>query len=323
MHGIQVSRTGGPDVLDHTELDEPPTESGRVIVEVEAAGVNYIDTYHRSGLYDLGLPFTPGLEGAGRVVDVGEGVSGLAVGDLVAWTDVLGSYAERVSAPAERCVPVPEAIDAEIAAASMLQGLTAHYLTTTTFPLAAGHRCLVHAGAGGVGRLLVQMAAKVGAEVFTTVGSQHKADVAAAAGADHVINYRDVPFADAVEAIAGERPLDVVYDGVGAATFDGGLRLLRRRGTMVTFGNASGPVEPLSPLVLSQQGSLYLTRPTLFDHIADRQELVQRCDELFGWIADGSLEILIGSRFPLAEAADAHRALEGRITTGKVLLTTG
>lgn len=320
MLAIQVEETGGPEMLRPGEVPEPDSAPGRLVVEVEAAGLNFIDVYQRSGLYPMELPFIPGMEGAGRVVAVGEGVDGFDVGDVVAWADAPGSYAEFITLPAERAVRVPAGIEPATAAAVMLQGLTAHYLATSTFPLQAGHRCLIHAGAGGVGRLLIQIAKRVGAVVFTTVGSAEKEEAAVAAGADHVINYREVPFVEAVTAIAGERPIDVVYDGVGASTFEGGLALLKRRGTMVTFGNASGAVPPVSPLTLMRNGSLFLTRPTLGDHIATRVELQERTGELFEWIGAGSLEVLVGETYPLADAAGAHRALEGRVTMGKVLL---
>ena len=317
---IQVSENGGPEVLEVAEVPEPERAAGRVLVEVAAAGLNFIDTYHRSGLYPMDKPFVPGMEGAGTVVAVGDGVEGLDVGDTVAWADVLGSYAELVSLPAERVVPVPDGVSPEVAAAAMLQGLTAHYLVTSTFPLQAGHRCLVHAGAGGVGRLLIQAAKLAGAEVFATVGSEAKAEVARSAGADHIIDYRSTPFDQAVVAIAGERPLDVVYDGVGVATFEEGLGLLKKRGTMVTFGNASGAVPPVAPLTLTRHGSLFLTRPTLGDYIGERVDLQDRARDLFRWILEGSLDVLIGADYPLVDAAQAHRALEGRATTGKVLL---
>lgn len=320
MNAIQVSRTGGPEVLELVELPDPEPSPGRIVVEVAAAGVNFIDTYQRSGLYPLDLPFVVGQEGAGTVVAVGEGVEGVQVGDVVAWTNVIGSYASVHSVPEEQAIRVPDGIDAETAAAVMLQGLTAEYLATSTFPLQPGHRCLIHAGAGGVGRLLIQIAKLRGAEVFATVGSPEKVEVARSAGADHVIDYREQSFVEAIEAIAGPKPLDVVYDGVGAATFEGGLRLLKPRGTMVTFGNASGPVEPVAPLTLMRAGSVFLTRPTLGDYIRDRAEYEERAARLFGWIADGSVEVLVGARYPLADAAEAHRALESRATTGKLLL---
>lgn len=318
MKAIQVTDTGGPEVLTWTDVADPKPGENEVVVRVDAAGLNYIDTYHRSGLYEMEMPFVPGLEGAGRIEAIGDGVDSVSVGDTVAWTSAPGSYAELVSMPADVVVPVPSGVDPEIAAAVMLQGMTAHYLVTDTHPLTPGQRCLIHAGAGGVGLLLIQMAKLKGATVFTTVGSEEKAELARTAGADHVILYRDVDFGQAVEEIAGTRPLDVVYDGVGRTTFHRGLELLRARGTMATFGNASGPVEPISPLDLIP--SLYLTRPSLFHYIADRDELTARASEVFGWIADGTLDVRIGHRVPMSQTADAHRMLEGRTTTGKVLL---
>jgi NADPH:quinone reductase len=325
MQAIRIESPGGPETLRPVPLPEPRPGAEEILVEVITAGVNYIDTYQRSGLYPVTFPYVPGLEGAGRVIRTGTDVTGIAVGDLVAWTDVAGSYAEQVVLPAARVVPVPAGVPAEVAAAVMLQGITAHYLSRDTYRLAAGDRCLVHAAAGGVGLLLVQLAKRAGAEVFGTVGSAEKAALARAAGADHVINYAEDDFAAAVVRIAGPRPLDVVYDGVGRSTFDQGLGLLRPRGTMVTFGNASGPVEAVPPLRLSQEGSLYLTRPTLGDHIATTGHLRDRAGELFTLISAGELDVRIGSRFPLRDAEQAHRALEGRATAGKVLLdaTTG
>ncbi len=320
MWGIQMDQTGGPEVLEWRELPDPTPAAGQVVVEVAAAGLNFIDTYQRSGLYPVALPYTLGLEGAGTVVAVGEGVSSLAVGNRVAWPAATGSYAELVAVPADRVVTVPELVGLDVACAAQLQGMTAHYLATDTYPLTSGSRCLVHAGAGGTGLLLIQIAKRLGAEVFTTVGSPDKAELASAAGADHVILYRDVDFAEAITAIAGPRPLDVVYDGVGASVFDQSLTLLRKRGTMATFGNASGPVPPVSPLVLSANGSLFLTRPTLFDYIVERSELERRAADLFGWIESGDLDVRIGAKYDLEDAAEAHRGLEARQTTGKVLL---
>jgi NADPH2:quinone reductase len=320
VRAISVPRTGGPEVLAAVDLAEPRPGPGDLLVRVAAAGVNFIDTYHRSGLYPQDLPFVPGIEGAGSVVAVGDSVDGFAVGDVVAWTEAPASYAEVVRVPAGHAVPVPPGVDAETAAAAALQGLTAHFLTHDTFPLRPGHRCLIHAAAGGVGRLAVQLAKRRGAEVFATVGSSEKAHLARAAGADHVIDYRAQDFGDAVEAAAGPRPLDVVYDGVGSATFARGLDLLRPRGTMVTFGNASGPVDPVAPLTLMRKGSLYLTRPTLHDYTATTEELRTRAAELFELVASGTLEVRIAARLPLAEAAEAHRLLESRTTTGKLLL---
>ena len=321
MWGIQIEQTGGPEVMEWRELPDPEPQPGQIVVDVAAAGVNFIDTYQRSGLYQVPLPFVLGLEGAGSVTGVGDGVTMWSVGDRVAWPGSPGSYAAQAALPADRVVAVPDGVELDVAAALPLQGMTAHYLATDTYPLAAGSRCLVHAGAGGVGLLLIQIAKLLGAEVFTTVGTPEKAELAAAAGADHTILYRDVDFAAAITEIAGERPIDVVYDGVGTSVFDQSLTVLRKRGTMATFGNASGPVDPVSPLTLSSNGSLFLTRPTLFDYIVERSELERRATELFGWLAAGDLDVRIGARFALADAADAHRALEGRQTTGKVILT--
>ena len=323
MFAIRVEQVGGPEVIEGVEVPDPAPSAGELLVRVGAAGVNFIDTYQRSGLYPVPLPHHLGLEGAGTVVEVGEGVTGFAPGDRVAWADAPGSYAELAVVPAERAVPVPDGVGVDEAAAVMLQGMTAHYLTHDTFPLAPGHRCLVHAGAGGVGLLLVQLARMRGAEVFATAGTEEKRELARSTGAHHVVPYLDSSgsdFGDAVEAIAGPHALDVVYDGVGQQTFTRGLSLLRPRGTMVTFGNASGPVEAVSPLALSQGGSLYLTRPTLWHYVTDRPDLLRRAGDVLGWVRDGRLDVRIGGRLPLAEAASAHRLLEGRRTTGKVLL---
>ncbi len=320
MHAIQVTEPGGPEALVWTEVNDPDLAPGTLIVDVQAAGVNYIDTYHRSGLYELPLPFIAGVEGAGVVSAVGDDVEGFVIGDKVAWASSLGSYAKQAQVPARVAVRLPDGLSSELGAATILQGMTAHFLACSTFPLAPGHRCLIHAGAGGTGLLLVQIAKMRGAEVFTTVGTAEKAELAAAAGADHVINYRTEDFGDAVERIAGPRPLDVIYDGVGADTFERGLEVLRPRGMMATFGNASGPVPPLAPLRLARGGSLFLTRPTMADYTATREELVSRADDLFGWVAEGKLDVRIGARFPLQDARAAHEALQGRATTGKVLL---
>ncbi len=320
MKAIVVPALGGPENLVLDDLAEPVAGPGQLLVEVGAAGVNYVDIYHRRGLYDAALPFIPGMEGAGTVSAVGEGVDGFQTGDRVAWANVRGSYAERHVIPADRAVPIPEGIDSKTVAAVLLQGLTAHYLATDTFPLRKGSKCLIHAGAGGVGHLLTQIAKMRGAEVFTTVGSSEKAELSREAGSNHVIVYSRTDFKDQVEEIAGPNSLDVVYDGVGADTFMDGLDLLRPRGMMVTFGNASGPVPEIAPLLLSQKGSLFLTRPTMADYLQTRDELLSRCNDLFSWIQTGEIEVRIGHEYPLANAADAHRALEGRQTTGKVLL---
>lgn len=320
MQAIRIDETGGPEVLCVADVPTPEPGPEQMLVRVAAAGINYIDTYHRTGIYAMELPFTPGLEGAGEVVAVGADVSGFAPGDRAAWSNAIGSYAELVTVPATRAVAVPGEVPLDAAAAVMLQGMTAHYLSTDTYALRPGSRCLIHAGAGGVGLLLIQMAKRSGAEVFTTVSTPEKAELAAAAGADHVIRYVEQDFGDAIEAIAGPRPLDVVYDGVGRATFDRGLELLRPRGVMALFGQASGVVPPLDLGRLAANGSLYVTRPTLFSHIATRADLERRAGEVLAAVGQGHLDVRIGHRYPLAAAAEAHRALEGRATTGKVLL---
>lgn len=320
MYAIGVSSTGGPEVLGWISTGTPTPASDEVLVRVEAAGVNFIDVYHRMGLYSLELPFTPGVEGAGVVEATGSGVSHIRVGDRVAWAGPIGSYAEYVKLAADRCVAVPDSVELTVAAAVMLQGMTAHYLCRDTFPLAEGHRCLVHAGAGGVGHLLIQMAKMRGATVYTTVSSEAKAETALWAGADHVINYLDTDFGDAIEELTGPKSLDVVYDGVGADTLERGLELLRPRGMMVTYGNASGRPPNVDPIRLMSLGSLFITRPTLGDYVGSRGELERRASDLFRWIGGGELKVRIGARFPLANAAEAHRMLEGRRTIGKVLL---
>ena len=320
VKAIVIEESGGPEKLQLGDVASPTAGEGQVVVDVAAAGLNFIDTYHRSGLYPMEFPFTPGVEGAGVVTAVGTGVEEVAVGDRVAWSGQIGSYAEQSVVAAASAVPVPDEIDLETAAALLLQGLTAHYLATDTFPLTDAHQCLIHAGAGGVGLLLTQIAAMKGARVITTVGSEDKAGLSRDAGADDVIVYTETDFKAAVEDLVGEKSLDVVFDGVGAATFDKSIDLLRPRGMMVTFGNASGPVPDISPLMLSQKGSLFLTRPTLAHYLRTREELLGRADDLFRWIAAGELDVRIDSRYALADAAEAHRALEARLTTGKVLI---
>jgi NADPH:quinone reductase len=317
---IIVERTGGPEVLTLAERPDPEPGPGDLVVRVAAAGVNFIDIYLRTGLYPAQPPFVLGGEGAGTVVRVGSDVEDVRPGDRVAWADGGESYAELTRVPAARAVRVPDGVSAELAASVLLQGLTAHFLTHDTYRLTPGSRCLIHAAAGGVGGLVVQMAKRLGAEVFATAGSDEKVEMARGAGADHVVNYREQDFGTAVETIAGEHALDVVYDGVGKATFGRGLDLLRPRGTMVTFGNASGPPDPVSPLTLMSKGSLYLTRPTLGHYVATTAELRDRAADVLGWVADGSLDVRIGARLPLADAAEAHRMLESRNTTGKLLL---
>ena len=320
MRAIQISRTGGPEVMELVEAPPPDPGSGEVRIAVEAAGVNFIDTYHRSGVYPMELPMILGKEVAGTVVSVGPGASNLQPGDRVMTPWGTGGYAEECVASASATFTIPDSVGTDVAAAAALQGLTAHYLVTSSFPLSEGDRCLIHAGAGGVGGLLIQMAKRVGAEVFTTVGTREKVAVAAAAGADHVIVYTETDFAEAIREIIGEgEGLDVVYDGVGKETFDAGLDLLRPRGMFVLFGGASGQVPPFDLQRLNRGGSLSITRPSL-GHFIGPGEGQQRADELLGWISAGELEVRIGERFALEEAAAAHAALEGRATTGKVLL---
>ena len=320
MKAVQIAEHGGPEVIEWVNIAQPTPGSGELLVKLEAAGVNYIDTYHRTGLYPVGLPFTLGLEGAGTIEGVGPDNDDFEVGQRVAWASAPGSYAEYVIVPMGVAVTVPDAVPSDVAAAVMLQGMTAHYLAKDTYPLDPGEKCLVHAGAGGVGLLLIQIAKLLGAEVFATVSTEEKAALAAKAGADHVINYTEDDFGDVIESIVGPKALDVVYDGVGAATFDRGLELLRPRGLMALFGQSSGVVEPMDLGKLARFGSLYVTRPSLFAYIADRVDLERRAAEVFDWIAAGRLDVRIGARFPMSDAADAHRALEGRMTTGKVLL---
>ncbi|MEV4363124.1 quinone oxidoreductase [Nonomuraea sp. NPDC049625] len=313
MHAIIVSAPGGPEVLEYVERPDPVPGEGEIVVDVAASGVNFIDIYHRSGAYPLDLPTPIGSEGAGTVSAVGPGVQGVAVGDTVAWANVLGSYAEKAVIPADRAVPVPDGVPADVAAAAMLQGMTAHYLTHSTHEVREGDEVLVHAGAGGMGQLLIQLAKLKGAKVHTTVSTSEKEKLAREAGADEVLRYDD--FAEALR----DR-IDVVYDGVGKATFDGGLDALRPRGLMALYGAASGPVPPIDPQILNRKGSLFLTRPTLVHYIAEREELLRRASDLFGWIKSGQLAINISHRYPLAEAHQAHEDLAARRTTGKLLL---
>ena len=320
MKAIRIDAFGGPEVLRLADVAEPLPGQGEIVVRSEAAGINYLDTYHRTGLYPNPLPFVPGMEGAGVVTAVGPEVKLFRIGDRVAWTSAIGSYAASVKMPAEKAVAVPEGVELRTAAAVMLQGMTAHYLTTSTFPLAKGHTCLVHAAAGGVGLLLVQMAKQRGARVIGTVGGEPKAGLARAAGADEVILYRQEDFLAAVKRLTNGRGVDVVYDGVGKETALKSLDCLALRGMMVFFGNASGPVGPLDPLLLSQKGSLFMTRPTLFHYVADRASLEARAADVLGQVAAKRLEVRIDRAFPLAEAAAAHQALESRQTTGKLLL---
>jgi NADPH2:quinone reductase len=317
---VRLHAPGGPDALRVESAPVPAPAAGEALVRVAYAGVNFIDVYKRTGLYPVPLPATLGEEGAGTVAAVGAGAAGVRAGDRVAWAGALGAYAEYALVPAAKLVPLPAAVDDRRGAAVMLQGLTAHYLAASTYPLGAGDRCVVHAAAGGVGLLLVQIAKRRGAEVFATAGSDEKAALARAAGADHAIVYTRGDWAAEVRALTGGRGVQVVYDSVGAATFAAGLAVLAPRGLMALFGQSSGPVPPLDPQLLNRHGSLFLTRPTLAHHVATRDELLWRAGELFAWMAAGALDVRVGAEFALGDAAEAHRALEGRRTTGKVLL---
>jgi NADPH:quinone reductase len=320
MKAVRVRETGGPEVLRIEEVADPVAGPGEVLVRVEATGLNFIEVYHRIGLYKLPLPFTPGEEGAGTVVATGPGVSDVRVGDRVASTNLRGSYAELAVAPAERVVPIPDDVSTRDAAAVMLQGITAHYLSTSVYALQPGDTCLVHAAAGGVGLLLCQMAKRRNAIVIGTVGSEAKAKLAREAGADEVVIYTQQDFVAEVARITSGKLCQVVYDSVGATTFEKSLQCLAPRGMMALFGQSSGVVPPLDPLVLLRRGSLFLTRPTIVHYTATRDELVWRASEVLGWVRDGSLRVRVDREVPLAGAGEAQRALEERRTTGKVLL---
>ena len=320
MKAIRIDAFGGPEVLRAVDVEAPQPGPGQLLVRLEASGVNFIDVYHRTGLYPNPLPLVPGQEGAGVVQSVGPEVTRFRAGDRVAWTNVPGAYAELALVPAERAVAVPDAVESRTAAALMLQGMTAHYLCHDTYPLSAGEACLVHAAAGGVGLLLVQMAKRRGAHVIGTVSTREKARLAREAGADEVILYTEEDFLAAVKRATGGKGVQVVYDSVGKTTAEKSLDCLARRGMLVLLGNSSGPVAPIDPLVLTRKGSLFLTRPSLFDYVADRESLEARAGSVLGDVAAGRLKVRIDRTFPLAQAADAHRALESRQTTGKVLL---
>lgn len=320
MKAIRIHEHGDPAKLQLEDIAVPAPRAGEVHFRVEAAGVNFIDTYHRSGLYKVELPHTLGQEAAGVVTAVGAEVTEFRVGDRIGSARASGAYASEALAPAAQVVRLPAEVSTQTAAAVLLQGMTAHYLACDTFPLQRGHTALVHAGAGGVGLLLIQIAKKRGARAIATVGNDEKAKLAREAGADAVCVYTRENFTEAAKAFTGGRGVDVAYDSVGKDTFEGTLNSLRPRGMFVSYGNSSGPVPPFAPLVLSQKGSLFFTRPTLGHYTLTPAELQQRANDLFAWIADGSLRVRIGATFPLAEAAAAHRALEGRQTTGKVLL---
>lgn len=322
MKAIRVHAVGAADVLQLADVPDPVPGPGQALVRVEATGINFVEIYHRNGWYPSTLPYTPGHEGAGTVVAVGEGVAaGPKPGDRVASTDLVGSYAELALARAERLVRLPDAVDARQAAAAMLQGMTAHYLTYSTYPLQSGDWCLVHAAAGGVGLLLCQLARRRGARVIGTTSTEAKAAAARAAGAEEVILYGKEDFVPEVRRITAGHGVAVVYDSVGRATFEGSLDCLSPRGMLVLFGQASGPVDPFELQLLNSKGSLFLTRPSLRHYIATTAELQERADAVLGWVADGSLRLHIDRTLPLDRAADAQRALEGRETIGKILLT--
>ena len=320
MKAIQVRRVGGPEVLELADIPVSEPKPNEAVVKIAASGVNYVDVYYRAGRYTTPLPFVAGQEGAGEVVAVGSDVQSVKVGDRVAWTMLLGTYAEYAAVPADRLVKIPQGIDDRQAAATMLQGMTAHYLSHDTYPLKKGETALVHAAAGGVGLLLVQMAHNLGARVIGTVSTEEKAQLARAAGADEVILYTQVDFEAETKRLTGGKGVDVVYDSVGKTTFDKGLNVLRPRGYMALYGGSSGAVPPFEPAALTQKGSLFLTRPSLGAYIATAQELQQRADAVFDMVATGKLKLRVEHIYPLKDAAQAHRDLAGRKTTGKLLL---
>ena len=320
MKAVRVHSPGGPESMRYEDVPQPTPKDGEALVKIEAAGVNFIDVYYRTGAYKAPMPLTPGQEGSGTVTAVGAAVKEVKVGDRVAYTGVLGSYAEFAAVPADRLIVLPNGISTRQAAAAMLQGMTAHYLTTSTYPLKNGDACLIQAAAGGVGLLLCQMAKMRGSRALGTVSTEEKAKLAREAGADDVILYTKQDFEAEVKRLTGGKGVQVVYESVGEATFAKSLNCLAVRGMLVLFGQSSGPVKPVDPQVLNQKGSLFLTRPTLVHHIATRAELVQRSSDVLGWIAQGKLKLRISAELPLKDAAEAHRALEARKTTGKVLL---
>jgi len=320
MKAIQVKRTGGPEVLELADLAVPEAKGNEAVVKIAASGVNFIDVYYREGRYKAVLPFVPGQEGAGQITSVGPDVKQLKVGDRVAYTAIMGSYAEYATVPEDRLVKIPRGVNYQQAAAAMLQGMTAHYLSHDTYPLKKSETALVHAAAGGVGLLLVQMAKNIGARVIGTVSTEEKAKLAREAGADEIILYTQSDFEIETRKLTDGHGVDVVYDSVGKTTFEKGLNVLRPRGCMVLFGGSSGAVPPFDLIQLSQKGSLYVTRPTLAHYIATREDLERRSSDVFGMIAAGKLKLRIEHSYPLKAAAQAHRDLEGRKTTGKLLL---
>jgi NADPH2:quinone reductase len=320
MKAVQVKQVGGPEVMEVVELPVPQPKANEAVVKLAAAGVNFIDVYYREGRYKAPLPLVLGQEGAGVVTAVGTEVKSVKVGDRLAWTAQLGSYAEYAAVPADRLVPIPPGVSDQEAAAAMLQGMTAQYLSHDTYPLKKGETALVHAAAGGVGLLLVQMAHNLGARVIATVSTEDKAKLARGAGADEVILYTHADFEAETKRLTGGKGVDVVYDSVGKTTFEKGLNILRPRGMMVLFGGSSGAVPPFDLIILTHKGSLFLTRPSLANYISTREELVARSGTVFSMIAAGTLKLRIEHTYPLAEAQRAQRDLEGRKTTGKLLL---
>ena len=320
MRAIRVHQHGGPEAMALVEVPTPAPGPGQALVRLHTAGVNFIDVYFRTGVYKAEMPAALGNEGAGIVEAVGDGVTDVKVGDRVAYAMARGSYADYAVVPASGLVHIPADTSFDQAAAVMLQGMTAHYLTRSTFPLREGQTCVVHAAAGGVGLLLVQLAKAAGARVIGTVSTADKERLAREHGADEIIRYTEQDFETEVKRLTGGKGVDVVYDSVGKTTFDAGLNVLRPRGMMVLFGASSGPVPPLDPIILNPKGSLFLTRPSLGHYILDRDELLWRAGDILKWVGEGSLKVRVDRKFPLAEVGDAHRALEGRGTTGKLLI---
>ncbi len=320
MKAVRVKEFGGPEVLSYEEVDIPTPSENEVLVKIESAGINYIDTYQRTGLYQIPLPATLGLEGAGIVTETGDSVSRFKVGDHVAYTNVAGAYAEYAAVPEDKLVSIPDGVSFDEGAAAMLQGCTAHYLCQSTYKVKAGDRCLVHAAAGGVGLILIQMIKDMGGFVIGTVSTEEKAELAREAGADEVILYTEQDFEAEVKRITDGAGVNVAYDSVGKSTFEKSIDCLSRFGYMVLYGNASGPVTEFNPATLGPKGSLFLTRPTLFDYLATHEDLEWRSGDVFRWIEEGKLNLRIKHFYALSEAQDAHRALEARKTTGKVIL---
>lgn len=321
MKAIRIQTHGGAEVMSYEDVDQPEATGTELLIKIEAAGINYIDTYQRSGLYQIPLPATLGLEASGTVAAIGSDVSRFQVGDRVAYTNVLGAYAEYAAVEEDKVVSIPDGVSFNEGAAAMLQGCTAHYLSQSTYPIKQGDSCLIHAAAGGVGLILIQMAKNAGAYVIGTVSTEEKAELARAAGADEVILYSQQDFETEVKRITEGQGVNVVYDSVGKSTFEKSIDCLQRFGYMVLYGNASGPVTEFNPATLGPKGSLFLTRPTLFDYTADRESLEWRSGDVFKWIDEDKLKLRLEHFYPLSEAREAHQALEGRQTTGKIILT--